>query len=142
MLIFKFGIRPFSQNSSGVRMKKLTKRSERQPLTLLQLSERPPRKPKGSETWELRLYVAGQSPRSVAAFSNLKRICDEHLSGRHNIEVVDLVKHPQLAVGDEIVALPTLVRKLPQPLRKIVGDLRDTDRALVGLQLRLGKSAQ
>jgi circadian clock protein KaiB len=86
--------------------------------------------------------VAGQSPRSVAAFSNLKEICDEHLSGRYNIEVVDLAKHPQLAVGDQVVALPALVRKLPQPLRKIVGDLRDTDRALVGLQLRSGKSPQ
>jgi circadian clock protein KaiB len=120
-------------------MKKPPKRSERQPLTLQQLSERAQGKLKESETWELRLYVAGQSPRSVAAFSNLKKICDEHLSGRYNIEVVDLVKHPQLAVGDQIVALPTLVRKLPQPLRKIVGDLRDADRALVGLQLRPGK---
>jgi circadian clock protein KaiB len=92
------------------------------------------------EVWDLRLYVAGQSPRSVAAFSNLKKICEEHLSGRYNIEVVDLIQHPQLAAGDQIVAIPTLVRKLPQPLRRIVGDLRDTDRALVGLQLRPGKS--
>jgi circadian clock protein KaiB len=88
------------------------------------------------EVWELRLYVAGQTPRSVAAFANLKKICEEHLAGRYNIEVVDLVKHPQLAAGDQILAIPTLVRKLPQPLRKIVGDLRDTQKALVGLQLR------
>src|ERR1035438_2980314 len=80
--------------------------------------------------------VAGQTSRSVAAFANLKKICEDHLAGRYNIEVVDLVKHPQLAAGDQILAIPTLVRKLPQPLRKIVGDLRDTERALVGLQLR------
>lgn len=120
-------------------MKKSANRSVRQPLTLQQLSERKANKSRDPETWELRLYVAGQSPRSLAAFSNLKKICDEHLSGRYNIEVVDLVKHPQLAAGDQIVALPTLVRKLPAPLRKIVGDLRDTERALVGLQLRPGK---
>ena len=89
-----------------------------------------------SEKWDLRLYVAGQTPRSVAAFANLKRICEEHLAGRYNIEVIDLLKHPQLAAGDQILAIPTLVRKLPQPIRRIVGDLRDTERALVGLQLR------
>ena len=93
-----------------------------------------------AEKWDLRLYVAGQTPRSVAAFANLKRICEEHLAGRYNIEVIDLIKHPQLAAGDQIVAIPTLVRKLPQPIRKIVGDLRDTERALVGLQLRPGKN--
>lgn len=89
-----------------------------------------------SELWELRLYIAGQSPKSLRAFSNLKKICEEHLPGRYTIEVVDLVAHPQLAAGDEIVAIPTLVRKLPEPLRKIVGDLSNTERALVGLQLR------
>lgn len=88
------------------------------------------------EVWELRLYVAGQSPKSVAAFANLKKICEEHLRGRYQIEVIDLLQHPQLAAGDQIVALPTLVRKLPEPLRRIVGDLSDTERALVGLQLR------
>jgi circadian clock protein KaiB len=93
----------------------------------------------GGEFWELRLYVAGQTPRSLAALANLKRLCESHLAGRYSIEIVDLVKHPQLAVGDQIVAIPTLVRKLPEPLRKIVGDLRDTERALVGLQLRAGK---
>ena len=76
--------------------------------------------------WELRLYVAGQSPKSVAAFTNLKKLCDEHLAGKYKIEVIDLVQQPQLAAGDQIVAIPTLVRKLPEPLRKIVGDLRDT----------------
>jgi circadian clock protein KaiB len=93
-----------------------------------------------AEKWDLRLYVAGQTPRSVAAFANLKRLCEEHLAGRYSIEVIDLLKHPQLAAGDQILAIPTLVRKLPQPIRKIVGDLRDTDRALVGLQLRQGKA--
>jgi circadian clock protein KaiB len=86
--------------------------------------------------WDLRLYVAGKSPKSVAAFSNLKQICEEHLPGRYRIEVVDLLKSPQLAAGDQIVAIPTLVRKLPEPLRKIVGDLSNTERTLVGLQLR------
>ena len=91
---------------------------------------------KRQEVWELRLYTAGQSPKSMTAFSNLKRLCEEHLKGRYSIEVVDLIRHPQLAAGDQIIAIPTLVRKLPEPLRKIVGDLRDTDRTLVGLQLR------
>ena len=93
----------------------------------------------GQQKWDLRLYVAGQTPRSVAAFANLKRLCEEHLAGRYHIEVIDLIRHPQLAAGDQILAIPTLVRKLPQPMRKIVGDLRDTERALVGLQLRSGK---
>jgi len=88
------------------------------------------------EKWELRLYVAGQTPKSVAAFSNLKRVCEEHLSGKYKIEVIDLLKNPQLAQGDQIVAIPTLVRKLPEPVRKIIGDLSNTDRVLVGLQLR------
>lgn len=106
---------------------------KQKPLSLKEIGEQ---KELASETWQLRLYVAGQTPRSVAAFANLKRICEEHLAGRYDIEVVDLVKHPQLAAGDQILAIPTLVRKLPQPLRKIVGDLRDTERALVGLQIR------
>ena len=89
-----------------------------------------------AEVWELRLYIAGQTPRSVAAFANLKRLCEEHLPGRYEIEVIDLMQHPQLAAGDQIVAIPTLVRKLPEPLRRIVGDLSNTERALVGLQLR------
>ncbi|HXS28821.1 MAG TPA: circadian clock KaiB family protein [Steroidobacteraceae bacterium] len=88
------------------------------------------------ERWVLRLYTAGQTPKSVAAFENLKRICDEHLPGRYEIEVIDLMKNPRLAKEDQIVAIPTLVRKLPDPLRKIIGDLSDVDRTLVGLQLR------
>jgi circadian clock protein KaiB len=88
------------------------------------------------ETWELRLYVAGQTPRSVTAFANLKKICEEHLAGRYTIEVIDLMQQPQLAAGDQIVAIPTLIRKLPEPLRRIVGDLRNTEKALVGLNLR------
>jgi len=102
----------------------------------LAVQETPPGPNAETETWELRLYVAGQSPRSVAAFANLKRLCDEYLPGRYHIEVIDLMVHPQLAAGDQIVAIPTLVRKLPEPLRRIVGDLSNTERTLVGLQLR------
>jgi circadian clock protein KaiB len=89
-----------------------------------------------AEKWNLRLYTAGQSPKSLAALANLKRVCDEHLAGRYTIEVVDLLKNPRLAKDDQIVAIPTLVRKLPEPLRRLVGDLSDTERTLVGLQLR------
>ena len=89
-----------------------------------------------TETWDLRLYTAGQTPKSLAAIKNLKRICEQHLPGRYHIEVIDLVANPRLAKDDQIVAIPTLVRKLPDPLRKIVGDLSDEDRTLVGLQLR------
>jgi circadian clock protein KaiB len=88
------------------------------------------------EFWNLRLYVAGQSPKSVAAYDNLKRICEEHLAGKYTIEVIDLLKNPQLAKGDQILAIPTLVRKLPEPMKRIIGDLSDNDRALVGLDLR------
>ena len=89
-----------------------------------------------TEAWVLRLYIAGQTPKSVTAFSNLKKLCEEHLPGRYKIEVIDLLVNPQLAAGDQIVAIPTLVRKLPEPLRRIVGDLSNTERTLVGLQLR------
>jgi circadian clock protein KaiB len=88
------------------------------------------------EFWDLRLYVAGQTPKSMTAFANLKRICEEHLAGKYRIEVVDLLKEPQLARGDQILALPTLVRKLPEPIKKIIGDLSNTERTLVGLDLR------
>jgi len=84
----------------------------------------------------LRLYVAGQSPKSIRAFDNLKVLCDQHLEGRYQIEVIDLLEHPEMARGDQIVAIPTLVVKLPQPVRRIIGDLSDTDRALVGLALQ------
>ena len=116
-------------------MKNEDKSTRKKPLLLEEIK----RKSGGvhdEDRWDLRLYVAGQTPRSVAAFANLKRICEEHIPGRYKIEVIDLLKHPQLAAGDQILAIPTLVRKLPQPLRKIVGDLRDTEKALVGLQLR------
>ncbi len=86
--------------------------------------------------WQLRLYVAGQTPRAVAAFANLKRLCEEHLAGQYEIEVIDLLKDPALARGDQILAVPTLVRKLPTPVRKIIGDLSNTERVLVGLDLR------
>jgi len=86
--------------------------------------------------WELRLYVAGQTAKSVTAFANLKRLCDQHLAGKYQIEVVDLLKDPKLARGDQILALPTLVRKLPTPIKKIIGDLSNTERVLVGLDLR------
>ena len=86
--------------------------------------------------WQLRLYVAGQTPKSLTAFGNLKKICEDHLSGRYRIEVIDLLEQPELAKGDQILALPTLVRKLPKPMRKIIGDLSDTERVLVGLDLR------
>jgi len=92
-------------------------------------------KPSKAE-WELRLYVAGQSKKSLAAIQNLRRLCDEHLAGKYDIEVVDLLKNPQLAAGDQILAIPTLVRKLPAPMKKIIGDLSNAERALVGLDLR------
>jgi circadian clock protein KaiB len=95
--------------------------------------------PQGGDTadrWELRLYTAGQTPKSLSAFSNLKRICEEHVPGRYRIEVIDLMQNPRLAKDDQIVAIPTLVRRLPPPLRKIIGDLSDEERTLVGLQLR------
>ena len=89
------------------------------------------------ETWQLRLYVAGQTSKSIAAFANLKRICAEHLEGgQYSIEVVDLLVNPQLAKGDQILAVPTLVRKLPEPIKKIIGDLSNTERVLVGLDIK------
>lgn len=103
--------------------------------------EKKPRKQRGNpgekpDFWELRLYVAGQTPKSLAAFANLKTLCEEHLAGKYTIEVIDLVANPKLARGDQIIAIPTLVRKLPEPIRKIIGDLSNTERVLVGLDLR------
>jgi circadian clock protein KaiB len=86
--------------------------------------------------WELRLYVAGRSPRSVTAIRSLKQICETHLAGKYSIELVDLLENPQLCIDDQVVAIPILVRQLPTPIRKIIGDLSDTERTLVGLQLR------
>lgn len=93
--------------------------------------ERPP-----GTTWQLRLYIAGHTPKSVRAFSNLQAFCEEHLAGEYSIEVIDLLKNPQLAEGDQIVAVPTLVRKLPPPLKRIIGDLSDQEKILVGLDLK------
>lgn len=89
-----------------------------------------------AKLWQLRLYLVGQTPKSLMAFANLKKICESHLKGHYRITVIDLVKQPQLAKGDQILAIPTLVRKLPPPVRKIIGDLSDTERVLVGLDLR------
>ncbi len=90
-------------------------------------------------TWHLRLYVAGQTPKSIAALANLQRLCEEHLPGRYRIEIVDLVKQPQLARRDEIVVIPTLVRQLPPPIRKIIGDLSNQQKVLVGLDVLPGE---
>lgn len=88
-----------------------------------------------SDAFLLRLYVAGQTPKSMTAFANLKNICEEYLAGQYKIEVVDLLENPKLARGDQILAIPTLVRKLPEPVRKIIGDLSNTERVLIGLDL-------
>ena len=93
--------------------------------------------PPGNDMWYLRLYVAGHSPKSMTAVANLKSLCDEHLAGHYEIEIVDLIEQPTLARGDDIVAIPTLVRRLPAPLRKIIGDLSNTERVLVGLRLQV-----
>jgi circadian clock protein KaiB len=91
--------------------------------------------PAGGELWRLRLYVAGQSPKSLRAFANLKTLCEEHLPGRYEIEIIDLIEQPALARSDDILAIPTLVRRLPRPVRTIIGDLSDTERVLSVLQL-------
>ncbi len=90
------------------------------------------------EFWELRLYVAGQTPKSLEAFSNLKKICETHLEGKYRIEIIDLMENPELAKGDQILALPTLVRKLPEPVKKIIGTLANEEKVLVGLDIRPG----
>ncbi len=89
--------------------------------------------------YRLRLYVAGQTPKSITAFNNLKKICDEQLKGRYHIEIVDLLENPKLAKGDQILAIPTLVRRLPPPIKKIIGDLSNKEKVLIGLDLRPGK---
>lgn len=91
---------------------------------------------KKEKTWELRLYVAGQTPKCISAIQNLKRYCETHLKGMYRIEVIDLLEHPQLAEGDQIFAIPTLVRKMPEPIRKIIGDLSNEEKVLVGLNIR------
>ena len=105
-------------------------------------TKRPPRSRQGAPrapdggTWELRLYVAGRTPKSVAALENLRGLCEQYLPGRYKLEVIDLIVHPHLAKGDEIVAIPTLIRKLPGPIRRIIGDLSNVERTLVGLQVQ------
>ena len=94
------------------------------------------KKPANLKTWQLRLYTAGQTRKSLVAFANLKRICEQKLAGKYSIEVVDLLENPKLAVGDQILAIPTLVRKMPEPIKKIIGDLSDEHRVLVGLDFR------
>lgn len=94
---------------------------------------------KEAAQWNLRLYVAGQTPKCITAFANLKKLCEERLGGNYSIEVIDLLKKPQLASGDQILAIPTLVRRLPPPIRKIIGDLSDTERVLVGLDIVVKK---
>ena len=98
--------------------------------------KKPDRRRGSVAEWELRLYIAGETAKALAAFENLQRICEENLKGRYRIEVVDLMKNPKLARGDQIVAIPTLVRKLPPPVKKIIGDLSNAERVLVGLDLR------
>jgi circadian clock protein KaiB len=93
--------------------------------------------PDDEVTWVLRLYVAGQSPKSLTAFGNLKKICEKHLAGKHRIEVIDVVQTPQIAREDQILAIPTLVRKIPEPVKKIIGDLSNTDRTLAALDVRI-----
>jgi len=101
------------------------------PKPIAKLKEKKP----NPDLWQLRLYVAGQTPKSITAFANLKKICEEHLASKYRIEVVDLLENPKLATGDQILAIPTLVRKLPPPMRKIIGDLSNKERVLVGLDL-------
>ncbi len=123
-----------SNNRSG---RTQMKRDPSEPKSLEELAATAAANP---DIWELRLYVAGKTAKSVVAFENLTRMCEQHLAGKYKIEVVDLLVHPQLAKGDQIVAIPTLVRKLPQPIRKVIGDLSNVERTLVGLQLRPAKS--
>ena len=103
----------------------------------MQLSENVVTAPSAAQTYQLRLYIAGQTPKSVLALRNLKQICEEHLNGRYEIEMIDLLQNPQLASGDQILAVPTLVRRLPEPIKKIIGDLSSTERVLVGLDLQV-----
>ncbi len=92
--------------------------------------------PADGETWALRLYVAGQTAKSIAALANLRRYCEQHVPGRYQLEIIDLLQHPQLAEGDQILAIPTVVRKMPEPIRRVIGDLSNEERVIVGLDLR------
>jgi circadian clock protein KaiB len=123
-------------NASG---KKARKTSPKTPAKTRKALSQPIKGTPSSENWNLKLYIAGQTPKSLAAFANLKKLCEEHIKCKYNIEVIDLLKNPQLAKGDQIFAIPTLVRKLPVPIRKIIGDLSNTERVLVGLDLKTSK---
>ncbi len=105
-------------------------------MTDLKHSKKAGPEPAGEKTWVLRLYVAGQTPKSLTAFANLKKICEEHLKGEYEIEVIDLLVNPKLAKGDQIIAIPTLIRKLPEPVKKIIGDLSKTENVLIGLDIK------
>lgn len=120
-----------------------TKRSKKTAATAPKKIAKPNRRPaagkpasRKNSDWNLRLYVAGQTPRSITAFANLKRLCEERLSGRYNIEVIDLAKQPHLAQGDQIVAIPTLVRKLPEPIKRVVGDLSNLEKVVIGMEIQ------
>src|SRR5215510_232002 len=109
----------------------------REEVTMSKKSTKHARKDKIKPEWQLRLYVAGQTAKSIAALANIKRICEAHLVGRYEIEVIDLLENPRLAAGDQILAVPTLVRKMPEPVKKIIGDLSQTERILLGLDLHM-----
>lgn len=116
--------------SAGAARKKTTRKAPKKPAKRQAVSS------DDLDSWKLRLYVAGQTPKSLTAFANLKRLCEEHLAGRYEIEVIDLVKKPQLAQNDQILAIPTLVRKLPEPIKRIIGDLSNLERVMVGMDLK------
>lgn len=118
--------------SAGAARKKTTRKSAKRTVEPKAAASEIP----DHDSWKLRLYVAGQTPKSLTAFANLKRLCEEHLAGRYEIEVIDLVKKPQLARNDQILAIPTLVRKLPEPIKRIIGDLSNLERVMVGMDLK------
>ena len=124
-----------------VKAKTPAKRPARKKNATVEKPEMEKNGPAVRKKYLLRLYVAGQTPRSLQALSNLKRICEEHLAGRYHVEVIDLLIKPQLAAGDQILAIPTLVRTIPKPARRIIGDLSNTERVLVGLDVRPAQSA-
>jgi circadian clock protein KaiB len=117
-------------------MKRAVVKKARTRAAALRGTNAPPDGEASPEIWNLRLYVAGQTPKSLTAFANLRRLCEEHLKGRYTIEVIDLVNNPKLAQGDQILAIPTLVRKIPEPMKKIIGDLSNTERFLIGFDLK------
>jgi circadian clock protein KaiB len=123
--------------SKKMAVKKPPAAIEKRKLASSSANAKKPGKKNGPDSWNLRLYVAGQTPKSITAFANLKQLCEQHLPGRYQIEIIDLVKQPQLAQNDQIVALPTLVRKLPEPLKRVIGDLSNLERVMVGLDLRM-----